>query len=258
MTFSLTGARRLVFSVALFAACGAIASASRAADASEHLAVKRRFSLPPPAELTYAVKATLRGLTLSGQSQMSWQWQDKHYVIASETQASLFGKIVESKSEGAIDAYGLAPVQMQEKRMRKVPTTTLFKRDSKTISFSESAETYPIKGGEQDRSSVLWQLLSQARAAPDKLAEGAQLTYFVAGRRDAESWIFSVAKHETIQTPLGPQQALHLIKAPPPDSEEQRLDIWLAPSLEWYPVRLRFTDKNGDVIEQTLEKISHK
>jgi len=51
---------------------------------------------------------------------------------------------------------------------------------------------------------------------------------------------------------------MDLVKSPPAHSHEQTLDIWLAPSHEWYPVRLRFTDNDGEVIEQTLDKIVKK
>jgi len=44
----------------------------------------------------------------------------------------------------------------------------------------------------------------------------------------------------------------------PPDSKEQTLDLWLAPGLEWYPVKLRFSDGDRDYVEQTLEKITKK
>ena len=44
----------------------------------------------------------------------------------------------------------------------------------------------------------------------------------------------------------------------PPGSESQTLDIWLAPSQEWYPVKLRFTDDDKQFIEQTLAKVVKK
>jgi hypothetical protein len=51
---------------------------------------------------------------------------------------------------------------------------------------------------------------------------------------------------------------LHVARMPAPDSHDQQLDIWLAPQHEWYPARLRFSEHDGDFIEQTLEKISKK
>jgi hypothetical protein len=49
-----------------------------------------------------------------------------------------------------------------------------------------------------------------------------------------------------------------VLREPPPGSKDQSLDIWLAPSLEWYPVKLRFVDNDRDYVEQTLERIVKK
>ena len=51
---------------------------------------------------------------------------------------------------------------------------------------------------------------------------------------------------------------MHIFRAPPPDDQGQKLDIWLAPGQDWYPVRLRFTDPDGDFIEQTLDAVTKK
>jgi hypothetical protein len=36
------------------------------------------------------------------------------------------------------------------------------------------------------------------------------------------------------------------------------VDLWLSPSLEWYPVKVTFEDDDGDYVEQTLQKIIKK
>lgn len=228
-----------------------------AADA-DHPALKRKFNLPPSAELHYSIKALQSGLTLDGNAIMKWHAGASNFTINTETRAMLVGKILDAKSEGGIDEYGLAPVTFVEKRFRKDPTTTSFNRSDRSISFSESTASYPILGGEQDRNSAIWQLIAVARGAQGKFKPGSEWLFFVAGRRDAEAWSFKVTKQETVRTPLGNMAAMHIIKAPPPDAKGQQLDIWLAPSLEWYPVRLRFTEPDGDFIEQTLENVSRQ
>ena len=61
-----------------------------------------------------------------------------------------------------------------------------------------------------------------------------------------------------MQTGLGTLDTVHLMRMAPPDSKEQALDIWLAPSKQWYPVRLRFTDNDDEFVEQTLQTITKK
>lgn len=239
------------------AAGAALVALAGAAGAAGPAAPKRAFSLPPSADLNYSIKARQKGISLSGEAQVSWRAGEGRYSVSSSTQASILGKIQENRSEGLIDGYGLAPARFTEKRFRKAPYTVTF--DNKTIRFTESTETYPLKGGEQDRGSVLWQLVALARGAPDKLVPGSEWRFFVAGRRDAGPWVFTVAKHEKIRTGLGEVDAVHLIKGPSPDSKEQKIDVWLAPAHEWYPARVRFSDQDdGELVEQTLEKLTLK
>ena len=66
-------------------------------------------SAPPAAELSYAIRARQGGLSISGESEMHWLPAGKRYTLTIETRAMLVGKILDEKSEGAIDAWGLAP-----------------------------------------------------------------------------------------------------------------------------------------------------
>ena len=236
----------------------ALATAMAGVGAAERVAIKRPVDLPPSADLSYTIQARQKGFSIGGEALVSWRVSGATYTLHADTRAKLFGSIVENRSEGVIDSFGIAPVQFYEKRIRKEPWTTTFDRAGKTISFTEDKQTYPIKGGEQDRSSVSWQLAAVARAAPEKFTPGSEWTFFVAGRRDAEPWTFKVVNRENIRTGLGAVEALHLIRLPPPDSKGQALDIWLAPSREWYPVRLRFSDSNDEFVDQTLDKIVRK
>lgn len=249
------------------AAAGLAASAAHAAAAApapapatadQPAAVAQKISLPPSADLQYKIKAQQSGLTIDGTAQVQWQAGNGKFSVTSESRASIFGKVLEAKSVGDVDHFGLAPLTFNDKRFRKDPTTTTFDRQNKTISFSVSDVTYPIKGGEQDRNSVIWQLIAVARAAEARFKPDSEWRFFVAGQRDAEPWLFKVVSREKIRTALGEVSAVHVVRAPPPDAKGQQLDIWLAPSLEWYPARLRFTDPDGEFIEQTLESITKK
>lgn len=226
--------------------------------ADDHPSVRRPFNLPPSADLAYAIKARHSGIALEGSALAQWHAADGKYQISVESRAMLLGKILSSSSEGIIDSYGLAPVTATEKRFRKSATTVTFNRDAGLLGFSASPESYPIKGGEQDRTSITWQLVSNARAAKKKFVAGSNWPYFVAGRTDAHPWNFKVGKMEKIVTPLGTVEAIKVARLLPPDSREQQLDIWLAPSLEWYPVKIRFAEPDGEVIEQLLQRIDRK
>lgn len=251
-TFSPARLRASLIAAALSGALAA--SAATAADAP-HPVEKRAFNLAPSAELSYAIEAKQSGLDIKGQGLVKWTNGKTSYAVSTETRAMLLGKILETSSEGTIDAYGMAPERFVEKRLRRDPSTTTFNREQNKITFTQSAESFPLQGGEQDRTGITWQLVAVARANAAKMTPGSEWTFFVAGPRDAEQWSFKVVGREKIKTARGETDAVHIFRAPPPDAQGQKLDIWLAPKMEWYPVRLKFTDPDGDYIEQTLDSI---
>ena len=228
--------------------------------ATSHASAQARADLPPSADLKYAIKAQQKGLSLDGEANVTWRAGEGKYSLTSESRASILGKINENRSDGLVDANGLAPEKFTEKRFRKDPYTVTFDRAARMVRFTEGKQGFPIKGGEQDRASAPWQLATLARGAPGKFVTGSEWRMVVAGRRDADTWVFKVAKAEKLRTPMGAIDAVHLVKTPAGgDAKEQQIDIWLAPAHEWYPVKIRFTDNDGDdVIEQTIAKITKR
>ena len=217
---------------------------------------KRAFELPPSADLHYELQARQRGFSLKGEAIVTWRAGDGKYNIKAESKVPVLGTITDDRSSGAIDAWGLAPAEFVEKRMRKDPTTATFDRDAKSLSFSESKQVYRLKGGEQDRVSITWQLAAVARAAGDKFKAGSKWPFFVAGRRDAESWVFEVVRREKVRTGLGEVDAVLVSRQPVADKKDQSLEIWLAPQHEWYPVKLRYQEGEKEQIEQTLNTVT--
>lgn len=226
--------------------------------AAEHVAVKRPVDLPPSADLSYALKARQKGITLGGEGTLNWRVDEGKYSVATEARVPVFGKLLENHSEGVIDSFGLAPLKWTEKRFRKEASITTFDRTARQITFSVGEKNFPLIGGEQDRASAQWQMVAVARGAPDKMVSGSVWRFFVAGRRDAEPWTFKVVGREKVQTGLGLIEAVHLSKSPPADYPDQRLDLWLAPSKQWYPIKLRLEEDDGEYVEQILDKITPK
>jgi len=240
--------------------CASLALTALGALPAAHAAAPPRYktNLPPPAELEYAIKARQKGISLGGSAVVHWHTAGDTFSIVTETHAQLLGKIMEARTDGTIERYGLAPRTFQEKRFGKAPTETIFDRNTGTIRFSASEATYPIQGGEQDRNSIVWQLVAVARAAPARFKPGSEWTFVVAGQRDAETWTFKVGKAARLKTALGTIDTLQVTRMPP-DGKGRQLDIWLAPKRGWYPARLRFVDaEEGDTIDQTLTRLDEK
>ena len=60
---------------------------------------------------------------------------------------------------------------------------------------------------------------------------------------------------EELETKLGKLMTWHLSRPPKPGSYNSRLEVWLAPEHDWYPVQIRNTEASGAVTTQTVTKI---
>lgn len=213
---------------------------------------------PPSAQLLYRAKADVRGMALDGQSQIDWSSDARSYALMLETRTSLTGVLLQEKSEGGFDRHGFAPNRYTAKRLLKSPTATVFDRNAGAIAFAGDGPTHALQGGEQDRVSVLWQLMSMMRARPAAFAIGSRWRFFVAGQRDGDAWTFEVKAKQRLRSPLGELDTLHVAYLPEDASSKTQVEVWFAPSQEWFPVRIRFSEPNGDFIEQSLERITRK
>jgi len=215
-----------------------------------------KIDLPPSADLQYDVQKTVKnGEAMYGRGTIKWRTDGAHYTVDGEA-GVLFFTVLRFRSEGSIETYGVAPELYSEKRFRKSETATHFHRERNTISFSASTKSYPRTGGEQDRASVIWQLAAIGRGDSEQFARGAHIDLMVAGTRDADIWRMVVVGEEAIEIDGQTIAAWHVSRTPRPGSYEQKLDIWLAPTKEWYPLRLRYTEINGDFLDMSLADLN--
>jgi len=216
------------------------------------------IDLPPSARLRYDVVAYKDQQPYYGNGTFVWESNGGRYRLTGEAKATLLFfdvTVLNFSSEGVINEFGAAPVLYTEKPWRKSATNTHFQHEQQKISFSATTASYPYLGGEQDRASVLWQVAGIARAEPEKLHAGRVLQIVVAGPRDAKTWQLQVLGQEEIDGPAGKLQAWHVARVRPAESYERRVDIWFAPDLNWYPVKLRETSANGDYLDLTLAEL---
>lgn len=215
-----------------------------------------KVSLPPSAELTLDVTRTdASGASWSGKSIMDWSLDGSRYrmtMVASITMVVTVN-LAELASEGDIDAAGIAPRKMTEKRRNKAQTATHFNRETDRISFSASEAMYPLHPGMQDKTTFALQLAGIARADLEQLMGGIEMV--VGEEKDAALYRFVVLGQEEIDTRMGRIATWRLSRPPRPGEYKSRVDVWLAPGYDWYPVQLQATEANGAVTTQTISKI---
>lgn len=223
---------------------------------SDSKAISYTIDLPPSVDLKYDVqKISKESAPMYGSGTISWHTDGSKYTVNGDF-GVLFITALRFQSSGTIEDIGIVPELYSEKRFRKAETNTHFHRERNTISFSSSSLSYPRTGGEQDRASIVWQLAGIGRGDSGKFVAGSSIDLFVAGTRNAETWQILIIGQEDITIDGVSTRAWHIARAPRSGSYEQKLDIWLAPDQNWYPVRLRYTETNGDYLDMTLTSLN--
>lgn len=236
---------------------GTASTATGSGDAPEAATGKQyQTSAPPSVLLEYDVTGTKDQQPAYGRGSIAWHNEGDHYKVEGKAKA-LFFTLLNFTSVGELDAWGVSPQLYTEQKGFKSATNTHFNRERNVVSFSASTTSYPRRGGEQDRASLIWQLAAIGRGDPGQLQPGAVIDLFVAGVRDGEIWRVQVLGQESLTLPVGTVQTWHVVRQPKPGSYDDRVDIWLAPQHEWYPVRVRYTDlrPNGDYTQLDLSDL---
>ena len=217
-----------------------------------------KMAPPPSADLVFAVdRVDADGTKWTGEAAIGWHRASDHYTVKVEIGISVLVTRVNLEvltSEGALGEAGLVPVKMTEKRLRRALTATHFNADDKKITFSASQNSYPLQPGAQDKASIPLQLAAIGRGDPGQMK--GEIAMQVAEEKDASMYRFIVVGQEQIDTRMGPMQTWHLTRPPLPGSYNSRLDIWLSPEHDWYPVKIHNLEASGAVTTQTVSKIT--
>ncbi len=228
------------------------------AAAAEPIAGRRfRVNLPPSASFELEVRRTdADGTKWNGSADMQWQTDGSTYKVGLEVGISMLVTrvaLLELASEGTIDDAGIAPVKLTEKRRSRSQTATHFDHEGRRITFSASTAAVPMATGAQDKATVPFQLAAIGRGDVNQF--GSDIDIQVGEDREAMVYRFVLVGEEELETKMGRLVTWRLARPPRPGSYNARLDIWLAPSLDWYPVQIRNTERSGAVTTQTVTKI---
>lgn len=203
---------------------------------------------PPRLVMEFAVQASRGLLGLEGVNELSFAVEGKRYWLRSSTRSLLFS--AQQESRGSVDGRVLRPEEYVEQNQRRGPTTTTIDWAAQRVQFSANrdapARTLPLL---QDRLTLLLQLGERLRVAP---GDG-QIEVPVAGLRQVSPYRFKRRGTEAVKLPAGTFDTVHLERLSEPGGA---MEVWLAPSLCWLPVQLRYTDERGLVVENRLRRVS--
>ena len=204
------------------------------------------FSIPGSMRLHYEVSAHTRGADLQAKGQLLWRHDGRDYEARMEVNLAPLASRIQ-RSTGRITAEGMAPTRFSDKSRSE--EATHFERDKLQIIFSSNRPATALLPGAQDRLSVLLQLGAMIAGNPAQFPAGTHIPIQTAGTRDADVWDFTVQGEEDLALPGGNLRTIKLFRLARREFD-QGVEVWLAPSMDYAPVRLRLTQPNADWIDQ--------
>jgi hypothetical protein len=222
-----------------------VAALDAATSSARRTATPSAVALLDSMRLRYRVEVRLHGIPLSGEGVLAWRHDGDSYEAQMEVISPIYSR--KQRSTGRITANGLAPTRFSDKG--RTEEAAHFEREKGKVVFSSNRPDAPLLPGAQDRLSVLLQLSALIAAQPQKYPAGASVEIQTAGTRDAEPWTFTIENEEMLELPGGKLRAIKLQRNARKEYDT-KVELWLAPGMDYAPVRLRLTQPNGDWADQ--------
>ena len=197
---------------------------------------------PAAARMEFAVQGKYKNLPYQTKAQMDWLPQGQRYEASQQVQVPLVG-IRRQASVGSIVPQGLQPEIFIDRGRKEYSTT--FDAQTGQIVFSRGSAAVPLVAGTQDRLSVFFQVAGMIAAAPQKYPAGSSITVQAASSSRVAAWTFTVRGSETLKLPAGSMKALKLEHASDGGDNDLQSTLWLAPGMQYLPVRIRMQEDGG-------------
>ena len=223
------------------------ASAAVAADATA-------FDWPPSTRLSYRVVGDVQG-PVEGQARVEWLRQGLRYQVHLDMSVALLASRRIS-SDGVITPAGLAPRRYDEE-------TRIVLREPRRVAIDLGEEQVRLADGRvllrpegvQDSASQFVQMTWLFNARPDLLQPGQSVSFPLALPRRVDTWTYDILASEPVATPAGLLPAVHVKPRREAGGGDLTVEFWVAPSLQYLPVRLAIRQGRGITLELLLERL---
>ncbi|WP_394788798.1 DUF3108 domain-containing protein [Rhodoferax sp.] len=209
------------------------------------------FTFPGSIRLKYELSGEAKKMAYHARGELLWLQDGHNYDAKLEASMLFFGSRTRTSS-GQITPTGLAPTRFADKWRSELAAH--FDHDKNRVTFSANTPDVPLQPAAQDQLSVIFQVAAMLAGDPAKYPTGATLSMQTVGTKDAETWLFTVEGADKQSLPSGAMDTVKLIRNPRKEFD-QKVEIWLAPSVGYLPVRLKITNANGDFVDQQLRGI---
>ena len=210
-------------------------------------------AVPERVEIAYRVSV---GSFSVGEGRDVLQHDGKSYDLVNESKttgvaALLYRLSISRRSTGKVTANGLRPESFAELRNGKLKRSARFDWDKGTalLTDEQNQHTVALPQNTWDQASFAYNF---AFAGLEKATFDVNLTD---GRR-IQHYEYSVVGKETLDTPLGRLETIHVKKVQPP-GDKRGFDAWISLAHQNLPVRIRVVEKDGTAFDSIVARIDY-
>jgi len=235
----------------------AAAPAPAASASSSTAAFEPGPEWPASTQLDYRLLGNYRG-EVHGSAQVQWLRQGSRYQVHLDVAIGpSFAPLISRRmsSEGELTPQGIAPRRYDE------DTRILFsERRRITLQFEGETLQFPngrreaAPAGVQDTASQFVQLTWLFLTGREALEAGRVVELPLALPRRLYRWRYELLGEEELETPLGPLKTWHLRPTVQDTSGDLKAEVWLAPALQYLPVRLRIVQDEQTYVDLMLKQ----
>ncbi len=153
-------------------------------------------------------------------------------------------------SEGTLTKAGLQPMSYLYQFGNKKDKTRIanfdWQTNKVTLQTSKGTKTEDLPEGTQDILSFMYQFMYVAPLQTMQI-------HIVTGRKLA-TYDYSFEGEENINSVLGELKTIHIIHSN--SDVDEKTELWLAIDYQYVPVKIRKTEKNGNVVEMVATRIN--
>ncbi len=204
-----------------------------------------RISLPGKGRVRYVITRGEGGFVV-GQSVHTWQHDGLTYKLQSVTEttglAAVFkpARVVQT-SQGEVTAEGLKPHEFRHERVGGLDVAN-FDWARRVVAYAGREDS--VAAGTQDMISMYYQLVLLAPKA-------GVLEMPIATGRKLETYRFEPLGEEAVTLPPGERRAMRWRTR----SGNDTIEMWIASDMRGLPLKIRFTDRKGEIFDQLAEDI---
>ena len=209
--------------------------------------------LPRKGRIRYLIARGNGGLVV-GQAIHEWHHDGKRYVINAMMETTGFAAIFKSVkvtqvSEGGFLNGELKPEHFQFDRGGGDVASASFDWKAQQVTLNDG-QVVTIADGAEDFLSMFYQLMQAAQ-------RGEGFIMAVANGRKVERYAFEWLGEDELALKPGHFHTWH-VRVRAADGGKDTTEVWLGKEVVGLPIKIRFTDRKGDVSEQVAEEIDYE